>query len=78
MMMVWIPGVHALYTSDLVQRSGRANAVNPFFQPSMLLEVQDAVTREKITGIDKVFGMHLAPTPWSDVVAAIALAKSGN
>jgi hypothetical protein len=43
----------------------------PFFMPEMLREVQLAAEREHITGIDWVFGMHLAPTPWTEVVAAI-------
>jgi len=34
-----------------------------------------AVAREKLDGIDKVFGMHLPPTPWSDVTTAVAAAR---
>ena len=43
--------------------------------PAMLMEVAAALDREHISGVDRVFGMHLPPTPWSDVVAAIAAAR---
>lgn len=75
MMMAWFPSLKILYTSDLIQRSGRPTPAPPFFDPEMLMEVQAAAGREKITDIDKVFGMHLSPTPWADVVAAIAAAR---
>jgi len=41
----------------------------------VLAEVEAAVRREGITGVQRVFGMHLAPRPWADVLAAIAAAK---
>jgi hypothetical protein len=31
--------------------------------------------REGVTGIDRVFGMHLTSTPWADITEAIAAAK---
>ncbi len=55
MMIAWLPGAHALHPSDLIQRTSRTGAA--FFMPSMPLEVQKAVTREGITGVDRVFGM---------------------
>jgi hypothetical protein len=70
-MVAWLPGMRALYTSDLIQRDSRPSATQTYFQPSMLMEVRDAAAREGITGIEKVFGMHLAPTPWTDVIDAI-------
>lgn len=70
-MLVWFPGAHLLYSSDLIQRS-RAGG---FFMPEMLTEVQAAVQRENIDGIERVIGMHLAPTPWADVIRAIHVAK---
>jgi glyoxylase-like metal-dependent hydrolase (beta-lactamase superfamily II) len=75
MMLAWIPGAKVLYSSDMIQRANPSRGV-PFFMPLMLMEVERAAAREKITGIERVFGMHLAPTPWSDVLAAIAAAKA--
>lgn len=73
MMIAWFPGAKLLYSSDLIQ-PGRPGT-NTFFMPMMLAEVDAAVMREGISGIDRVFGMHLAPRPWADVLAAIAAAK---
>jgi len=69
MMMAWLPAQHLLYSSDSIQPMSTGPA--PFFMPEMLREVQLAAEREHITGIDRVFGMHLTPTPWAEVVAAI-------
>lgn len=74
MMLAWFPGAHVLYSSDFIQRNQPGRGA-PFFMPKMLMEVETAAAREKITGIERVFGMHLAPTPWSEVLAAIAAAK---
>ena len=72
MMLAWLPGAKLLYTSDLIQpdRTGTG-----FFMPAMLVEVAAAAEREGMTGIDRVFGMHLPPTPWARVLAAIDAAK---
>jgi hypothetical protein len=75
MMLAWFPGAHVLYSSDFIQRNAPGRGT-PFFMPKMLMEVETAVAREKITGIERVFGMHLAPTPWADVLAAIAAARA--
>ena len=74
MMLAWLPGAKVLYSSDLIQ-PGRPGT-NTFFMPMMLAEVEAAVRREGITGVELVFGMHLTPRPWADVLAAIAAAKS--
>ena len=74
MMLAWFPGVKTLYSSDFIQRNPPSRPT-PFFMPKMLMEVQTAAEREGITGIERVFGMHLAPTPWTDVLAAIAAAR---
>jgi len=68
MMIAWLPGAHALYSSDLIQRTRQPGT---FFMPEMLMETRATVAREGITGIERVFGMHLPPTPWADVLAAI-------
>ena len=72
MMLIWFPGPKLLYSSDLLQRDRSGKS---FFMMAMPAEVVDAVAREKLDGIDKVFGMHLPPTPWADVVAAVAAAR---
>lgn len=73
MMLVWMPGANLLYTSDLIQPG--QPGTGGFFMPQMLTEVVAAAQREGLTNIETVFGMHLAPTPWKDVLAAIATAK---
>lgn len=73
MMLAWLPGARLLYSSDLIQR-GRAGS-NTFFMPMMLAEVAAAAEREQLGPIERVFGMHLPPTPWADVTAAIAAAR---
>jgi glyoxylase-like metal-dependent hydrolase (beta-lactamase superfamily II) len=72
MMVVWFPGAKVLYSSDLIQR---ARVPKSFFWIEMPSEVVDTAAREHLDGIDRVFGMHLSPTPWSDVLAAVAEAK---
>lgn len=73
MMLIWFPEIHTLYSSDLIQR-GRPGSTE-FFMPAMLMEVETAARREGLTGITQVFGMHLPPTPWAEVAAAITAAK---
>jgi len=73
MMIAWLPGAKILYSSDLIQR-GRPGS-NTFFMPMMLAEVAAAAEREQLGVIERVFGMHLPPTPWTEVTAAIAAAR---
>jgi hypothetical protein len=75
MMIAWLPGPKLLYSSDLIQ-PGRTRGT--FFMPAMLAEVAAAVERERIAGIDRVFGMHLPPTPWMQVLEAIQEAKAAR
>jgi len=72
MMLAWFPGAKLLYSSDLIQR-GRAPGT--FFMPMMLAEVAAAAERENLGVIERVFGMHLPPTPWAEVTAAVAAAR---
>lgn len=67
MMFAWLPGPRLLYSSDLIQRARPTG----FFMIAMPAEVVDAAAREKITAIDRVFGMHLTPTPWTEVTDAV-------
>lgn len=75
MMIAWLPGAHILYSSDLIQhdRTGKG-----YFMPEMLAEVASTVEREHLTGVERVFGMHLTITPWAEVTQAIAAARGGD
>jgi len=70
-MMAYFPALKLLYTSDEVQkqRSGE------FFMPEFLLEVRDVIRREHLD-VDRIFGFHAPPTPWSEIEAAIAKASA--
>ncbi|MEZ5318059.1 MAG: MBL fold metallo-hydrolase [Vicinamibacterales bacterium] len=76
MMLIWFPGLDVLYSSDLIQHSGPGPDA-PFFMPEMLMEVATAVHREQLTP-SRVFGMHLTPTPWTAITAAIDAARRKN
>lgn len=73
MMMAYFPALKLLYTSDEIQklRSGE------YFMPQLLLEVRDAVRRERLD-VDRIFGFHIGPTPWADIEAAIAKAGAAG
>lgn len=73
MMLAWMPGARLLYSSDLIQRDRPGS--NTFFMPMMLAEVAAAAERDRLGPIDTVFGMHLPPTPWAEVTAAIAASR---
>jgi hypothetical protein len=51
---------------DLIQRLRGGG----FFMPGMLAEVMAAAEREGIQP-ERAVGIHLAPTPWSEIVAAV-------
>lgn len=72
MMVAWLPGAKLLYSSDLIQRGRTPGS---FFMPMMLAEVAAVAEREQLGVIDRVFGMHLPPTPWTQVTEAIAAAR---
>lgn len=65
-MMVYFPDSKLLYTSDLFQRAG-----GQWFLPETLWEALDAARREKLDVV-RSFGMHYAPTNWSEIEAAVA------
>lgn len=73
MMLIWFPGLEVLYSSDLIQHSGPGPDA-PYFMPEMLMEVDTTVRREGLSPM-RVFGMHLTPTDWSEIPAAIAAAR---
>jgi hypothetical protein len=65
-MMIYFPARKLLYSSDLFQRLPSGE----FFLPQTLCEAVDAVRREQLD-VDTDFGMHLAPTAWKDIEAAV-------
>jgi hypothetical protein len=71
MMMVFFPEHNLLYGSDLVQQRRDGS----FFMPVYLSELLDATLRENLS-IHSVFAMHLGITPWRDIEAAVAKAKT--
>lgn len=66
MVMVYMPEHKILYGSDLIQKMRDGS----FFMPQYLSELADAANREKLA-VETVFAMHLGPTPWAEVKAAI-------
>jgi hypothetical protein len=73
MLFVYLPALKLLYTADEIQpRQGGS-----FFMPEYLQEVQDVITREGLA-VDRIFGMHAPPTPWSAIQAALAAATRGG
>jgi hypothetical protein len=72
-MFAYFPALKLLYTSDDVQplRNGS------FFMPAYLLEVRDAARREHLE-VERVFGFHAAPMPWSAIEAAISSAAASS
>ncbi len=73
MLFVYLPALKLLYTADEIQPQRGGG----FFMPEYLQEVKDAIAREGLA-VDRIFGMHAPPTPWSAIEAAIASAKAGS
>lgn len=71
MLMAYFPEHRLLYGSDLVQRDQKGG----FFAPIYLADLAKAVAREGLK-VDTVFAMHLGPTPWSQVLEAVAAAQN--
>ncbi len=66
-MAVWFPEHKLLYASDLFQRDRQGN----FFVPQTVSEIVDVARREGLD-VKSVFAMHLPPTAWEEVLAALA------
>lgn len=66
MMLAYFPALHLLYTSDLVQKLPDGS----FFNPESLAEVRQVAEREHLT-VDRIFGMHLGPTAWSELTSSV-------
>ncbi len=71
MLMVYFPAHRLLYSSDEIMRMRDGG----FFMPEYLVETRDAIRRDKLA-VDRVFGMHLAVTPWTEIEAAISKASA--
>lgn len=69
MLFAYLPASRLLYSSDDIQH----DQTGAFFMPEYLYEVRDAVRRYGLS-VDRIFGMHIGPTPWSEIEAAIAAA----
>ena len=69
MMMAHLPALNLLYATDLLQYNRDRTG---FFNPVYPAELAAAVAREGITGIDRVWAMHMDPIPWSKVTEALA------
>ena len=67
MMMAYLPGMKALYASDLLQYNRDRTA---FFNPVYPAELVAAATRETLA-VDQTWAMHMAPIPWSKVTEAL-------
>lgn len=71
MLFVYLPSRKLLYSSDDIQR----DRTGEFFMPEYLFEVRDAVRRYRLD-VDRIFGMHIGPTGWAEIEAAIQKASS--
>ena len=71
MLTAYFPAVKLLYTSDNIM-PGRSGG---FSMPETLVEVREAVKRERLD-VERIFGVHIGPTPWSAIEAAISSASS--
>ncbi|HTM24122.1 MAG TPA: hypothetical protein VL225_02960 [Vicinamibacterales bacterium] len=69
MLFAYLPSLKLLYSSDDIQKQ----RTGEYFMPEYLSEVRDAVTRYRLD-VDRIFGMHIGPTPWSEIEATIAKA----
>jgi len=67
MMVAYLPALKLLYTSDEIQPQRGGG----FFMPAYLVEVRDVVRREHLD-VERIFGFHVGPTPWSDIEKALA------
>jgi len=68
--MVFFPEHPLLYASD----TPALNDGGSLYDPELMSEVAQAVTREKLT-VDKVYAMHQGPVAWDQVMALIEKAR---
>lgn len=76
MLMSWIPGANLLHTGEMVMPLGAKGAL---LQPESLLELKHSVDETPIdTKGLRMIGMHMLPTPWSALLAALKDARLGG
>ncbi|MGA9669715.1 MAG: hypothetical protein WBQ94_10920, partial [Terracidiphilus sp.] len=68
--MVYFPEHHLLYASDTLV----LNDDGSLYDPELMSEVAQAVTREKLT-VEKVYAMHQGLVAWDQVMALIEKAR---
>jgi glyoxylase-like metal-dependent hydrolase (beta-lactamase superfamily II) len=73
MLMAHLPALNLLYATDLLQYNRDRTS---FFNPVYPAELAAAVAREGITGLDRVWAMHMDPIPWSKVTEALAAIRA--
>ncbi len=69
--MVYFPDHYLLYASDTLVLNDNGS----LYDPELMREVSDAVTREHIN-VTTVFAMHQAPVPWKQVEALVHAAST--
>jgi len=73
MLFVYLPASRLLYSSDDIQH----DQTGAFFMPEYLFEVREAVRKYGLA-VDRIFGMHIGPTAWNEIEAAISAAASSG
>lgn len=74
MMMVYLPGQRLLHTAEAVQPLGPRGSL---LFPESLREVADEVADHGLA-VDRMIGMHMSPTPWTAVAAALSADLEGR
>jgi hypothetical protein len=67
MLMTYVADAKLLHSAEMVQPLGPGGA---FLFPESLIELTRSVTEQGLK-IGRIVGMHMSPTPWADVAAAI-------
>jgi hypothetical protein len=71
MMMAYLPADEILYSSEMAQPLGPGGS---FIFPQSLWELMRAVETQHLI-VKTVIGMHMSPTPWQKVTAAVSTAS---
>ncbi len=70
-MVVYFPEQRLLYGSDMFQTQSDGT----YFYPQEVTELMDVVAREHLQ-VERVFMMHIGPTPWANLAKAVAAAEA--
>ena len=74
MMIAYMPGIRLLHTAEAVQPLGPGGSL---LYPESLREISDEVSARNLH-VERIIGMHMSPTPWSSVSAALAADLAGR